>query len=131
MSNPEPATSVIARILATGYNRHVRDHGPDADHAGEATETADGHGFIVSRGGAPYAVRVERAQAMAEPGPLTPGQCWAALREHIRQERAAQDEIAADHSELSGHDRQEERCYGRVEALDELLATMTRMEAGQ
>lgn len=55
----------------------------------------------------------------------------AELREHIKQERAAQDEMAADHSELSGHDWQTERCYGAVEALDRLLATMDRMETGQ
>ncbi len=53
---------------------------------------------------------------------------WAALREEIRQERATQDQLAADHEE-SGHDWQTERAYGRVEALDRLLATMDRMEA--
>ena len=58
---------------------------------------------------------------------------WAALRAHITGERAAQDQLAADHGEL-GHRDQEERAYGRVEALDGLLATMDRMdrmEAGQ
>ncbi len=53
---------------------------------------------------------------------------WNRLREHIRQERAFQDQLAADHSEL-GHDDQTERAYGRVEALDDLLVTMDRMEA--
>ena len=53
---------------------------------------------------------------------------WGRLREEIRQERAAQDEQAAGHGEL-GHWEQEERAYGRVEALDRLLATMDRMEA--
>ena len=54
-------------------------------------------------------------------------------RDHITGERAAQDQLAADHGEL-GHRDQEERAYGRVEALDGLLATMDRMdrmEAGQ
>ena len=49
---------------------------------------------------------------------------------HITGERAAQDQLAADHGEL-GHRDQEERAYGRVEALDGLLATMDAMEAGQ
>ncbi len=52
----------------------------------------------------------------------------AALREEIEQERAAQDEQATGHAEL-GHRDQEERAYGRVEALDGLLATMERLEA--
>jgi hypothetical protein len=56
---------------------------------------------------------------------------WTALREHIASERAAQDAAAADHSELPGHESQTERAYGRVEALDALLATMDRMEADQ
>ena len=58
---------------------------------------------------------------------------WNRLRDHITGERAAQDQLAADHGEL-GHRDQEERAYGRVEALDGLLATMDRMdrmEAGQ
>jgi hypothetical protein len=53
------------------------------------------------------------------------------LREHIQQERAAQDQSAAGHSELPGHESQTERAYGRVEALDALLARMDRMEADQ
>ena len=56
---------------------------------------------------------------------------WTALREHIALERAARDTAAADHSELPGHESQTERAYGRVEALDALLATMDRMEAGR
>lgn len=55
---------------------------------------------------------------------------WTALREEIRQERAAQDEIAAEHAEW-GRDGQSVSCYGRVKALDWVLATMDRMEAGQ
>ena len=53
---------------------------------------------------------------------------WNRLREEIRQERARQAQLAADHAE-SGHDWQTERAYGRVEALDRPLATMDRMEA--
>jgi hypothetical protein len=55
---------------------------------------------------------------------------WTSLRDQIRQERAAQDELAADHAEL-GHDEESSRAYGRVEAYDEVLATMVRMEASQ
>ena len=53
---------------------------------------------------------------------------WNRLREHITQERAAQDEAAAEHAEY-GRDDRSERAYGAVEALDRLLATMDRMEA--
>ena len=120
-----PETETVARILARGYNRHTQDHGPDSSAAGEVAQTADGHGLLVVRDGAEYAVRVTRAQAMAAPGPLTPGQCWAALRAEIAQERAAQDEIAADQAEL-GHDWSSERAYGRVEALDQMMAWMDR-----
>jgi hypothetical protein len=120
----EPDTSVIARILATGYDRHVRDHGPDADHAGEATETADGHGFIISRGGAPYAVRVERAQAMAEPGPLTPGQCWAALKRDVGTALAA-------HQAIVDNGPAEASSPSFVNAYAYVLQRMQALEASQ
>jgi hypothetical protein len=62
-------TETIARILANGFNEHIRRHGPDGDHAGEAVEDGDGFdGLIVMRQGAQYAVRVERLPAeSAEP----------------------------------------------------------------
>lgn len=130
MTTEHPETETVARLLARGYNRHIKDHGPDGDYAGEVTETSDGHGLIVSRDGAEFAVRVERAQAMTAPGPLTPGQCWAALRETMRRERIHQDEVGGGQGDL-GHVEQSERAYGWVEALDHLLATMDQMEAGQ
>ena len=37
----EPETSIIARIMATGCNRHVRDHGPGGDYAGEGFESGE------------------------------------------------------------------------------------------
>jgi hypothetical protein len=49
---------------------------------------------------------------------------WAALRSEIQQERAAQDALAA-------WVEQPERCQGRVEALDRVMAVMDRMEAGE
>jgi hypothetical protein len=52
---------------------------------------------------------------------------WAALRAEIVQERAAQDQIAADQAEC-GHDWSSERAYGRVEALDQMMAWMDREE---
>ena len=125
----EPDTSVIARILATGFNRHIELHGPDGDYASEAMGFAGGHGVVVHCGVSEFSVRVERLPGMTANGPKTPGQCWTALREEIEQERAAQDEQATGHAEL-GHRDQEERAYGRVEALDGLLATMDRTEAG-
>ena len=50
----------------------------------------------------------------------------ADLRTEIKAERDAQDQLAADHEE-SGHDWQTERAYGRVEALDWMLATLDRI----
>lgn len=76
--------------------------------------------------------RLVRTCSCGKPYPCEEGR-WNRLREHITGERAAQDQLAADHGEL-GHRDQEERAYGRVEALDGLLATMDRMdrmEAGQ
>lgn len=73
--------------------------------------------------------RLVRTCSCGKPYPCEEGR-WNRLREEIQRERAAQDEIAADHGEL-GHRDQEERAFGRVEAYDELLATMDRMEAGQ
>ena len=73
--------------------------------------------------------RLVRTCSCSKPWPCDQTR-WNRLREHIREERAAEDQLAADHEE-SGHDWQTERAYGRVEALDELLATMDRMEADQ
>lgn len=121
MSNPE--TETVARLLARGYNRHIKEHGPDGSYAGDATETAGGHGLIVSRGGAEFAVRVERAQAMAEPGPLTPGQCWAALREKVTYQLNVKREQAGQEKDPG--------LAGAMGALDYVLGAMDRLEAGQ
>lgn len=48
-------TETIARILARGFNEHIRLHGPDGDHADEAA----GSGIIVVRRGVRYGVKVE------------------------------------------------------------------------
>ena len=55
---------------------------------------------------------------------------WGQLRDLIRDERSAQDQLAADHAE-QGRDWTSERAYGRVEALDRLMAVMDEMEAGR
>jgi hypothetical protein len=55
-------TETIARLLARGFNEHIRLHGPDGDHA-EAAEAGGGHSLVVTRDGAQYAVRVEPLQA--------------------------------------------------------------------
>jgi hypothetical protein len=156
-----PETETVARILARGYNRHIQDHGPDSSAAGEAIEMADGHGLLVVRDGAEYAVRVTCVQAVpVDEGDvldfidrtvaqitgaeidghlrevldqagyrreLAPHDRWAALRGEIAQERTAQDRIAADQAEC-GHDWSSERAYGRVEALDQMMAWMDREE---
>ena len=71
-----------------------------------------------------------RAQKLARIAELIAGGRWNRLRDHITQERAAQDQLAGDHEE-SGHGWQTERAYGRVEALDRLLAVMDELEAGR
>ena len=73
--------------------------------------------------------KVVRTCSCGKPWPCDQSR-WNRLRDHITRERAAQDEAAGGHGEL-GHRDQEERAYGRVEALDGLLAAMERMEAGQ
>jgi hypothetical protein len=53
---------VIARICASGYNEHVRLHGPDGDRAG----TPAGGSFTIVRGGRAYTVTVTPAGMTAE-----------------------------------------------------------------
>ena len=94
-----PETQAIAGLMARGYNRHIREYGPDGSYASEVIESGDGHGVVVERGGSQFAVRVEMLPARTASAPMTPGQCWAALKKHIASERTAQDTAAADHSE--------------------------------
>jgi hypothetical protein len=72
--------------------------------------------------------RLVRTCSCGKPWPCekSAGMRWTSLRDHIRQERATQDDLAAEHAEY-GRDDQSERAYGRVEAYDEMLATMDRM----
>lgn len=129
MTDIKAETQTIAALMARGYNRHIKEHGPDGSYAGEVIESGDGHGVVVERSGSQFAVRVELLPALTNDAPMTIGQRWAALRKEIRRERADQDRNAADHDELPGHESQTERAYGAVEALDRLMATMDRMEA--
>ncbi len=46
---------------------------------------------------------------------------WTALREQVQQARNDYYEQAIGHGELSGHEEQEARAYGRVEMCDEVL----------
>ena len=50
----------------------------------------------------------------------------ASLRAGLQAERDTQDQLAADHAE-SGHDWAAERAYGRVEALDRMMAELARI----
>ena len=71
--------------------------------------------------------RMVRTCSCGKPWPCEQAR-WNRLRAEIAEERAAQDEIAAEHDEY-GREGQAVSCYGRVKALDWLLATMDRMEA--
>ena len=53
---------------------------------------------------------------------------WAELRATIKQDRDGYYEQACDHSEMAGHDAQEERAFGRVDECDDILAAMDRAE---
>ena len=72
--------------------------------------------------------RIVRACSCGKPWPCDQSK-WNRLRADIRQERDIMDEQAADHGELSGHEWQTERCYGRVEECDRILALMDELEA--
>ena len=76
-----------------------------------------------------WRMEAERHAGERQPWPCEQAR-WNRLREHIRTERAAQDQLAAEHAE-SGHDWQTERAYGAVLILDRLMAVMDQMEAGQ
>lgn len=61
-------TETIARILANGFNEHIRLHGPDGDQASETAELiGGGHGTVVTRKGVQYSVRVERFEVPESP----------------------------------------------------------------
>jgi hypothetical protein len=115
---PRTDTETIARIMATGYNRHIDVHGPDGSYASEAIESGDGHSVVVERAGSQFAVRVDLLPALTNDAPMTPGQCWAALKgwleKTIEADLAVADEFrdgtpehqasaAAHYAMVSGH----------------------------
>ena len=72
--------------------------------------------------------KVVRTCSCGKPWPCDQSR-WDRLREEIAELRAVHYERACDLAD-EGKDG-DERAFGRVEAYDELLATMERMEAGQ
>jgi hypothetical protein len=52
----------------------------------------------------------------------------AALRQQVQQARNDYYEAACDHGDMTGHGAQEERAFGRVEALDEVLGMLAEGE---
>jgi hypothetical protein len=70
MEGTRAETEIVARLLARGYNEHIRAHGPDDSFAYEVVESGDGHGLVIMRGGAAFSVQVGRAAVLArrEPG---------------------------------------------------------------
>ena len=131
MATPDyPTTETIARIMATGYNRHVSDHGPGGSYASETMESRDGHGVVVDRGGSQFAVRVERLPAMTTTVPKTPGQHWAGLRVKLTVDAATEQRLGDDYSEMSGDEAEASanQHWGSAKALREVLAGMDREE---
>lgn len=131
-------TEAIARIMATGFNRHIREHGPDGDYAGEAVETGDGHGLVVTRRifrngfrvESEYGVRVEPLPAMTVAGPLTPGQCWAALKDHLS--RQVEQDLKVHQEAVAAGDTASAASHGAlVSANRGTLAKMRELEAGR
>ena len=55
---------------------------------------------------------------------------WAELRATVKCQRDTHYELACDHGEMPGHEKQEERAYGRVEAYDAVLAMMDEAAGG-
>lgn len=70
----------------------------------------NGHFVVSERHGDRYTA--VRRYAETEP---------ASLRQQVQQARDDYDEQAADHGDLTGHEAQQERAYGRVEMCDEVL----------
>lgn len=53
---------------------------------------------------------------------------WQELRQQVQQARDDYDEAANDHGDMTGHEAQQERAFGRVEALDEVLGMLAEGE---
>lgn len=54
-----------------------------------------------------------------------------ALRQQVQQARNDYHEAGCDHSDMTGHGAQEERAWGAVQALDEVLGWLAESPAGQ
>jgi hypothetical protein len=120
-------TEIIARIMAAGFNHHIRDHGPDGDYASETVETPDGHSVVVTRRGVPYSVRVEQLPALTQGAPLTPGQCWAALKDHLA--RVIEQDLLVHQQALDADDVATAASFGAlVSANRSTLAKMRELE---
>lgn len=52
------------------------------------------------------------------------GAGFAALRQQVQQARRDYDEVANGHGDMTGHGAQEERAWGAVQALDEVLGML-------
>lgn len=52
----------------------------------------------------------------------------AALRQQVQQARNDYDEAANDHGDMTGHGAQEERAWGAVQALDEVLGMLAEVQ---
>jgi len=73
--------------------------------------------------------KIVRTCSCGKPWPCDQAR-WNRLREHIRAERAAQDQLAAEHAGY-GREFRSSRAYGAVAALDRLMTVMDEMEAGR
>ena len=89
------------------------------------------HGQIANPDEVADALHATLSRIIAERHPDMPADTadrWSRLRDHIREERVAQDQLAAEHAEY-GREFRSARAYGAVAALDRLLEVMDRMEA--
>lgn len=130
---PVTTTETIARIMATGYNRHVKETGPGGSYASEATESGDGYAVLVERGGQQFSVRVERLPARTADAPKTPGQCWAALKAEITRDAETEQELGDGYSDKGTEEGTDSanRHWNRAEALREVLEAMDRLASDQ
>jgi hypothetical protein len=123
-----PDTEIVAALMARGYNRHIKDHGPDSSYAGEVHESRDGHAVKVERDGSQFAVHVERLPAANANAPKTPGQHWADLRRKLTQDITTEQELGDDYGDMGTDEslNTAHQHWGRSMALREVLEYMDR-----
>ena len=77
---------------------------------------------------AAYGDLLDGIDRLVRRGDAADADIWTEFRADVKRDRDLFNEQAAEHGEMTGHEAQEERAYGRVEAYDEVLAYMDSAE---